>query len=72
MKEIYLILGSEPALAERALSKLQLQLKDENAEITTLFADEVRDGSIVDALSPSLFSQRRALDRKSTRLNSSH
>lgn len=61
MKEIYLILGSEPALAERALSKLQLQLKDENAEITTLFADEVRDGSIVDALSPSLFSQRRAL-----------
>ncbi|MEY4444826.1 MAG: hypothetical protein RL301_905 [Actinomycetota bacterium] len=61
MKEIYLILGSEPALAERALSKLQLQLKDEGAEITTLFADEVRDGSIVDALSPSLFSQRRAL-----------
>lgn len=61
MKEIYLILGSEAALAERALSKLQLQLKDESADITTLFADEVREGSIVDALSPSLFSQRRAL-----------
>mgnify|MGYP003349891610 FL=1 len=61
MKNIYLILGSEAALAERALHKLHLQLKEENAEITTLFADEVREGAIVDALSPSLFSERRAL-----------
>ena len=61
MKNIYLILGSEAALAERALHKLHLQLKEESAEIRTLFADEVREGSIVDALSPSLFSERRAL-----------
>ena len=61
MRDIYLILGSEAALAERALHKLHLQLKEESAEITTLFADEVREGSITDALSPSLFSERRAL-----------
>lgn len=61
MKNIYLILGSESALADRALHKLQLQLRDEGAETTTLFSQEVSEGSIVDALSPSLFSERRAL-----------
>ncbi len=61
MKDIYLILGAESALADRALSKLIAQLKEESAEINTLFAGEVSVGEISDALSPSLFSDRRAL-----------
>ena len=62
MKDIYLILGAEAALADRALSKLLTQLKQEQqAEITTLFAADVAAGEISDALSPSLFSERRAL-----------
>jgi DNA polymerase-3 subunit delta len=36
MNALYLILGSESALADRALTKLNAQLKDEKAEITTL------------------------------------
>ena len=61
MKDIYLLLGSESALADRALSKISAELKSENAEITTLFAGDVAVGEISDALSPSLFSERRAL-----------
>ena len=61
MKDIYLLLGSESALADRALSKITAELKDEKAEITTLFAGDVSVGEISDALSPSLFSERRAL-----------
>lgn len=61
MKDIYLLLGSEAALADRALGKLLAELKHERAEITTLFAGEVSVGEISDALSPSLFSERRAL-----------
>ena len=61
MKDIYLLLGSESALADRALSKIIAELKDEKAEITTLFAGDVSVGEISDALSPSLFSERRAL-----------
>ncbi|MBU3643145.1 MAG: DNA polymerase III subunit delta [Candidatus Nanopelagicaceae bacterium] len=61
MKDIYLLLGSESALADRALGKLLAELKAERAEITTLFAGEVSVGEISDALSPSLFSERRAL-----------
>lgn len=61
MKDIYLILGAESALADRALSKLIAQLKEESAEINTLIAGEVSVGEISDALSPSLFSDRRAL-----------
>ncbi len=61
MKDIYLLLGSESALADRALSKISAELKDEKAEITTLFAGDVSVGEISDALSPSLFSERRAL-----------
>ena len=61
MKDIYLLLGSESALADRALSKLVAELKSENAEITTLFAGDISVGEISDALSPSLFSDRRAL-----------
>ena len=61
MKDIYLLLGSEAALADRALSKIVAELKEERAEITTLFAGEVSVGEISDALSPSLFSERRAL-----------
>jgi DNA polymerase-3 subunit delta len=61
VKDIYLLLGSEGALADRALTKIIAELKEERAEITTLFAGEVSVGEISDALSPSLFSERRAL-----------
>lgn len=61
MNALYLILGSESALADRALAKLNAQLKDEKAEITTLFAADTIVGDIADALAPSLFSERRAL-----------
>ena len=61
MDSLYLILGSEGALADSALLKLTTQLKDENAELTTLSASEVIVGDIADALAPSLFSERRAL-----------
>ena len=61
MKDIYLLLGSESALADRALTKITAELKGENAVITTLFAGDVAVGEISDALSPSLFSERRAL-----------
>ncbi len=61
MKDIYLLLGSESALADRALSKITAELREEKAEITTLFAGDVSVGEISDALSPSLFSERRAL-----------
>lgn len=61
MNSLYLLLGAEGALADRALSKLQAQLKQEKAEITALAAAEVQIGDISDALAPSLFSERRAL-----------
>ena len=61
MDSIYLILGPESALAERALTKLQAELKDEKCEVTTLFAGDTIVGDIADALAPSLFSERRAL-----------
>ena len=61
MRNIYLLLGSEIALADRALAKIVAELKAERAEITTLFASEISVGEISDALSPSLFSERRAL-----------
>ena len=38
MDTLYLILGSEGALADSALLKLTTQLKDESAELTTLSA----------------------------------
>ena len=41
--------------------KLTAQLKDESAEITTIFAGDALLGDISDALAPSLFSERRAL-----------
>ena len=61
MNAFYLIIGSEGALADRAISKLTSQLKDEKCEITNLFATETIVGDIADALAPSLFSERRAL-----------
>lgn len=61
LKDIYLLLGSEVALADRALSKIMAELRSQKAEITTLFGGEVAIGEISDALSPSLFSERRAL-----------
>jgi len=61
MKDFYLILGSEAALADRALSKILAQLKEEKAEVTTISAGDAIVGDISDALAPSLFSERRAL-----------
>jgi DNA polymerase-3 subunit delta len=61
MNSFYLILGSESALADRALNKLNSQLKDEKCEITNLLAADVIVGDIADALAPSLFSEKRAL-----------
>ena len=58
---LYLLLGSEAALADRALGKLLSQLREEKAEVTTLFAPDVLPGDIADALAPSLFSETRAL-----------
>ena len=61
MNDFYLILGSEAALADRALSKILAQLNEEKAEITTISAGDAIVGDISDALAPSLFSERRAL-----------
>jgi len=61
MNSIYLLLGSEGALADRALSKLVAQCKEENSEITTIAASDALPGDIADALAPSLFSERRTL-----------
>ena len=61
MNSIYLLLGSEGALADRAMTKLSAQLQEEKAEVTTLLAGDVIPGDIADALAPSLFSERRAL-----------
>lgn len=61
MNAFYLIVGSEGALSDRAMNKLTAQLKENNCEITNLFAGETIVGDIADALAPSLFSERRAL-----------
>ncbi len=61
MNSLYLLLGSEGALADRAMVKLTAQLQEERAEVTTLLAGDVIPGDIADALAPSLFSERRAL-----------
>ena len=61
MQPFYLLLGSEPALADRALNKIQSELKEEKAEVTVISAGEAILGDIADALAPSLFSERRAL-----------
>jgi DNA polymerase-3 subunit delta len=61
MNAFYLLLGSEGALADRALVKLLAELKEDSAEITSLSAAEVMIGDIADGLAPSLFSERRAL-----------
>ena len=58
---LYLLLGSEAALADRALAKLLAQMREESAELTLLSAPDVVTGDIADALAPSLFSERRAL-----------
>ena len=61
MKSLYLLLGSEGALADRALSKIMAELKEEKCEITTIASADAILGDISDALAPSLFSERRAL-----------
>jgi DNA polymerase-3 subunit delta len=61
MNPLFLLLGSEGALSDRALNKITAQLRDEKAELTTLTASDVLVGNIADALAPSLFSERRAL-----------
>ncbi|MBU3735166.1 MAG: DNA polymerase III subunit delta, partial [Candidatus Planktophila sp.] len=48
MNAFYLILGSESALADRALAKLNVQLKEEKCEVTTLFAADTIVGDIAD------------------------
>ncbi len=58
---LYLLMGSEAALADRALAKLLAQMREESAELTLLSAPDVVTGDIADALAPSLFSERRAL-----------
>ncbi len=61
MNSFYLLLGSEGALADRALAKLVAQCKEENSEITSIAASDALPGDIADALAPSLFSERRTL-----------
>lgn len=61
MNQIYLILGSEPALADRALTKLLAEVRAAQAEVSTIFAGDAQLGDISDALAPSLFSEARAL-----------
>ncbi len=61
MNSFYLLLGSEAALADRALAKITEELKEDKCEITSLFAADVIVGDIADALAPSLFSERRAM-----------
>jgi len=61
MKSLYLLLGSEGALADHALAKFNAELKEEKCEITTIAASDAILGDISDALAPSLFSERRAL-----------
>ena len=61
MNDFYPILGSEAALADRALTKISAQLKEEKTEVTTISAADAIVGDISDALAPSLFSERRAL-----------
>ena len=61
MNDFYLLLGSEGALADRALAKLVAQCKEENSEITSIAASDALPGDIADALAPSLFSERRTL-----------
>lgn len=58
---IYLLLGSEAALADRALGKLLTQLRGENTEVRTIFSGNAIIGDVADALAPSLFSEKRAL-----------
>jgi DNA polymerase-3 subunit delta len=61
MNPLFLLLGSEGALSDRALAKITAQLREEKAELTTLTASDVLVGDIADALAPSLFAERRAL-----------
>jgi DNA polymerase-3 subunit delta len=57
----YLLLGSESALADRALKKLLMQFREDNTEVTTILSGDALVGDIGDALAPSLFSEKRAL-----------
>ena len=52
---LYLLLGSEAALADRALAKLLAQMREESAELTLLSAPDVVTGDIADALDPPSF-----------------
>lgn len=61
MNALYLLLGGEGALADRAMKKISAQLAEEKAEVTTLLAGDLIPGDIADTLAPSLFSERRAL-----------
>lgn len=58
---LYLIVGPETALSDRALAKLTASLREESAEVTTIFSADAQVGDISEALAPSLFSEKRAL-----------
>ncbi|MBC7462858.1 MAG: DNA polymerase III subunit delta [Actinobacteria bacterium] len=58
---LFLILGPETALSDRALAKIMASLREEKAEVTTIFGPDAILGDIADALAPSLFSDKRAL-----------
>ncbi len=58
---LLLIIGAETALADRALSKVLEELREEKAEITNIFGGEAEVGDIAEAVAPSLFSEKRAL-----------
>lgn len=58
---LYLIIGPETALSDRALAKLMTSLREEGAEVTTIIGADAEVGDISDALAPSLFSEKRAL-----------
>ena len=57
----YLLLGSESALADRALLKLLTALRADDYEIATLYCEEAEVGDVAEALAPSLSSEKRAL-----------
>ncbi len=57
----YLLLGSESALADRALSKLLTALREDDYEISTIYCEDAEIGDVAEALAPSLFSEKRAL-----------
>ncbi len=57
--KIFLILGSEEVIAERALKEILNQNQD--AEKRVIYCNEIEPGTLTEATAPSLFSEQRAL-----------